>query len=74
MPGDGGRDPTEIKMGILYPATGPNQAVFSPYLSGIEARFAVANAAGGVNGRKVTYPGVTTRARPRPTRPWRAAW
>jgi branched-chain amino acid transport system substrate-binding protein len=45
----------QITLGAIYPNSGSNVSVFSTYRAGLDARFGVANAAGGVNGRKVVY-------------------
>ncbi len=44
----------EIKIGMVYPDTGTLASVFIEARSGVTARVAQENAAGGVNGRKVT--------------------
>ncbi len=45
----------EVKAGLLYPDTGAGSDVLAPARAGVEARFALANAAGGVNGRRIAY-------------------
>ncbi|WP_307875219.1 ABC transporter substrate-binding protein [Frankia nepalensis] len=45
--------PTEVKVGLVYPDSGPVGAGFRYARSGVEARIALANASGGVNGRKI---------------------
>ncbi len=44
----------EVNVGILYPDTGVLSAQFTGYRFGVEARFAEANATGGVGGRQVS--------------------
>lgn len=44
-----------VSLGLLYSATGAAAAAFSPYRAGVDARLGVANAAGGINGRTVSY-------------------
>lgn len=44
-----------IKVGLIYPGTGPAASTFSAFESGLQARFAVENAKGGVNGRRLEY-------------------
>jgi ABC-type branched-subunit amino acid transport system substrate-binding protein len=44
-----------IKLGLLYPDTGNTASLFLPFRAGVDARLGVANAAGGVRGRKVDY-------------------
>lgn len=44
----------EVNVGIVYPDTGVLSAQFTGYRFGIEARFAEANAAGGVGGRQIS--------------------
>ncbi|WP_235463155.1 MULTISPECIES: ABC transporter substrate-binding protein [Frankia] len=46
---------TEIKAGVLFPDTGPFAHSMRAFRAGIDARFGEANAAGGVNGRKIVY-------------------
>lgn len=48
--GPGVTDKT-IKLGLMYPVSGGDQSIFTPYRSGVEARLALANAQGGVHGR-----------------------
>ncbi|MGF7235480.1 MAG: ABC transporter substrate-binding protein [Frankia sp.] len=51
-----------LSLGLLYSATGSAAAAFSPYRAGVDARLGVANAAGGINGRTVTYAWVDDRS------------
>ncbi len=44
-----------IKVGLLYPDTGVMASQFTGYRAGVNARFSVENAAGGVDGRKIDY-------------------
>jgi ABC-type branched-subunit amino acid transport system substrate-binding protein len=44
-----------IKIGLLYPNSGPVSGAFTAYRAGVDARLGVANAAGGVNGRQLSY-------------------
>jgi branched-chain amino acid transport system substrate-binding protein len=46
---------TEIHFGLLSPTSGASADEFDGFRSGVDARFGIANAAGGVDGRKVTY-------------------
>jgi ABC-type branched-subunit amino acid transport system substrate-binding protein len=50
-----GVSPTQIQLGLLFPDTGSSESLFEPFRAGVDARLGVANAAGGVHGRKVTY-------------------
>lgn len=50
-----GVTPGQVSAGLLYPDTGNAASLFMPFRAGVDARFAVANADGGVNGRKVIY-------------------
>lgn len=60
----------EITVGVLYPDSGAMSAQYTGYRSGVEARMAEQNAAGGVGGRRITTiwrddessPGVNLRA------------
>jgi branched-chain amino acid transport system substrate-binding protein len=45
----------EIKVGLLYPQEGAYAIAFRGFRGGIDARFGVENARGGVGGRKITY-------------------
>jgi branched-chain amino acid transport system substrate-binding protein len=47
--------PGQVTLGAVYPNTGASANVLATYRAGIDARFGVANAAGGINGRKVVY-------------------
>jgi branched-chain amino acid transport system substrate-binding protein len=44
-----------VKLGLLFPETGISSLLFGPFRAGVDARLGVANAAGGINGRKITY-------------------
>jgi branched-chain amino acid transport system substrate-binding protein len=46
---------TEIKAGLLFSDTGPGASGLTAFRAGVDARLGVANAAGGVNGRKIVY-------------------
>ncbi|WP_250282562.1 ABC transporter substrate-binding protein [Frankia sp. CiP1_Cm_nod2] len=46
---------TEVKAGLLYSSSGPGASPAHGFRSGVQARFELANAEGGVNGRKLTY-------------------
>jgi ABC-type branched-subunit amino acid transport system substrate-binding protein len=48
-----GVNPTVVHVGLIYPDSGAIAPGFRAARSGTEARVAVANAAGGVNGRKI---------------------
>ncbi|WP_284678471.1 ABC transporter substrate-binding protein [Frankia sp. AgKG'84/4] len=43
----------EVKVGVIVPDTGPLSAAFSSTRAAIQARISAANAAGGINGRRV---------------------
>jgi len=45
----------EVTLGLLYPDTGNAASLFNPFRAGVDARLGVANAAGGVHGRKISY-------------------
>ncbi|WP_239381801.1 ABC transporter substrate-binding protein, partial [Frankia sp. CIT1] len=45
----------EIKIGLLYPDTGPLAGGFHAFRAGVDARLGTVNAAGGVNGRTLSY-------------------
>ncbi|MCK9898321.1 ABC transporter substrate-binding protein [Frankia sp. AgB32] len=45
----------EVRLGVLYPDSGPAGAAFPAARAGIDARIAAANAAGGIYGRKIVY-------------------
>jgi ABC-type branched-subunit amino acid transport system substrate-binding protein len=45
----------EIKIGLVYPDSGPLAAALNATRGGFVARLGEANAAGGVNGRKIVY-------------------
>ncbi len=45
----------QIKLGFIYPDTGVGSAVFAAARAGVDARLGLANAEGGVNGRRITY-------------------
>ncbi|MCK9920642.1 ABC transporter substrate-binding protein [Frankia sp. AgPm24] len=45
----------EVRVGLIYPDSGVFARTFTPTRAGIDARFGAVNAAGGVNGRKITY-------------------
>nr|MDT0665280.1 ABC transporter substrate-binding protein [Micromonospora sp. DSM 115978] len=45
----------EVKVGLVYPNLGTFAETFGPFRAGVDARFGLANADGGVNGRNVTY-------------------
>ncbi|OHV43972.1 branched-chain amino acid ABC transporter substrate-binding protein [Parafrankia soli] len=44
---------SQVRIGLIYPDTGPLSSVFMAARSGFEARLALANAAGGVHGRMI---------------------
>lgn len=44
---------TAIKLGAIYPTTGPQGSFFAAVGSGIEARFRAQNASGGIGGRQL---------------------
>jgi branched-chain amino acid transport system substrate-binding protein len=46
---------SEIRAGLLFSDSGAAASAFGAFRSGVDARLGVANAAGGVNGRKVVY-------------------
>jgi branched-chain amino acid transport system substrate-binding protein len=45
----------QVNLGLVFPETGDQASSFLPVRAGIDARLALANAQGGVNGRKVVY-------------------
>ncbi|ADP81436.1 ABC transporter substrate-binding protein [Pseudofrankia inefficax] len=45
----------QIKLGFVYPATGPSSTALSAARAGLDARIGLANAHGGVHGRRITY-------------------
>jgi ABC-type branched-subunit amino acid transport system substrate-binding protein len=45
----------EIRLGFVFPDAGTLSTVLSPTRSGLDARIALANAAGGIHGRKIVY-------------------
>jgi ABC-type branched-subunit amino acid transport system substrate-binding protein len=45
----------EIKLGFVYPDTGPLHSIANATRSGVEARIELANDRGGIHGRKITY-------------------
>ncbi|WP_232425369.1 ABC transporter substrate-binding protein [Pseudofrankia inefficax] len=45
----------QIQLGMVYPNSGNAESLFGSFRAGVDARLGVANAAGGVRGRKVTY-------------------
>lgn len=45
----------EIHLGMIYPDTGITASLFATFRDGVDARLGVANAAGGVNGRRIAY-------------------
>jgi len=45
----------QIKLGVIYPDSGPLSGVLGPSRAGIEARIQEQNAAGGIHGRKIVY-------------------
>jgi ABC-type branched-subunit amino acid transport system substrate-binding protein len=45
----------QIRLGMVYPNSGNAQSLFGPFRAGVDARFGVANAAGGVRDRKLSY-------------------
>jgi branched-chain amino acid transport system substrate-binding protein len=54
-PSEQGVTPTTIKIGILSDLTGAASSSFADAPAAIEARFKAINAAGGVDGRKITW-------------------
>jgi len=44
----------EIRVGTIYPTTGPSAVQFAPVGAGVRARFAAENADGGIGGRSLT--------------------
>jgi ABC-type branched-subunit amino acid transport system substrate-binding protein len=44
-----------IKLGLLYPDSGPASEAFAAYRAGVDARLGMVNAAGGVHHRRLTY-------------------
>ncbi|MCM3883251.1 ABC transporter substrate-binding protein [Frankia sp. R82] len=58
-----GVSPSGVKVGLIYPDTGPLAPIFQATRSGLNARLGVANAAGGVNGRTISYEWADDRGR-----------
>jgi branched-chain amino acid transport system substrate-binding protein len=50
-----GITPKTISAGLLYPGSGPASKQFLGFRAGVDARFGMANAAGGVGGRTLRY-------------------
>ncbi|WP_322748029.1 MULTISPECIES: ABC transporter substrate-binding protein [unclassified Frankia] len=50
-----GVNPTTVKLGLLFPNSGPAAPQFADFRAGVDARFGLANSQGGVGGRKLTY-------------------
>ncbi|MGF7237434.1 MAG: ABC transporter substrate-binding protein [Frankia sp.] len=50
-----GRQPWQVSLGVIFPNSGTNSSSFDAYRAGVDARLGVANASGGVNGRKISY-------------------
>jgi branched-chain amino acid transport system substrate-binding protein len=46
---------SQVKAGLLYSATGSSADLILPFRAGVDGRLGVANAAGGVDGRRVVY-------------------
>ncbi|CAO5177229.1 ABC transporter substrate-binding protein [Frankia sp. AiPs1] len=46
---------SEVDVGLIYPDTGALAATFQTVRAGLDARLGAANAAGGVNGRRIHY-------------------
>jgi ABC-type branched-subunit amino acid transport system substrate-binding protein len=46
---------SQIKLGAIFPNSGASAGTFGAYRAGVDARLGVANATGGVDGRRVTY-------------------
>jgi ABC-type branched-subunit amino acid transport system substrate-binding protein len=44
-----------VKLGLLYPDTGPASGAFAAYRAGVDARIGAVNATGGVHGRRLSY-------------------
>lgn len=58
-----GVSPSEVKVGLIYPDTGSLSTIFQSTRAGLNARLGAANAAGGVNGRKIIYEWADDRGR-----------
>lgn len=50
-----GVTPNQVKIGFVYPATGPSSSALSAARAGLDARIGLANAQGGIHGRQITY-------------------
>jgi ABC-type branched-subunit amino acid transport system substrate-binding protein len=50
-----GVSPGKIELGLIYPTSGTTAPALQAARAGVDARIGVANAAGGVNGRKISY-------------------
>ena len=53
-----------MKVGVLFDQTGPNAPGGLPFGAGVEARFAVQNKNGGINGRKIVAVNADTQSSP----------
>lgn len=51
-----------VKIGVLYPDTGPFATTFLGFRGGLQARFSLENSRGGVHGREVAYAWADDRA------------
>ncbi|CAJ62197.1 putative Leu/Ile/Val-binding protein precursor (LIV-BP) [Frankia alni ACN14a] len=46
---------SEVRLGLLYPDSGPTAASLAATRAGVDARIGQVNAAGGIHGRKIVY-------------------
>ncbi|WP_243407473.1 ABC transporter substrate-binding protein [Frankia canadensis] len=46
---------SEIRLGLLYPDTGPTASAIATARAGVDARIGLANEKGGIHGRKIVY-------------------
>ena len=63
-PSTTGVTPTDVKVGVLFDQTGANAPGGLPFGAGVEARFAVQNKNGGINGRKIVAVNADTQSSP----------
>lgn len=46
---------SQVKLGLLYSASGSSVDLIGPFRAGVDGRLGLANAAGGINGRQISY-------------------
>ncbi|WP_243407162.1 ABC transporter substrate-binding protein [Frankia canadensis] len=50
-----GISPGAVRLGLVYPDTGNSASLFQSFRAGVDARLGIANAAGGIDGRRADY-------------------